>query len=374
MHELLALEAIARLGSVQAAAEALHVTPSGVSHRVGSLERRIGAKLLRRQGRGVVLTDVARRCVDAVRPSFAELSAATARLRSREHDLVRIATAPAIGAARQQPQLARYAAVREDARFEIVSVATTDELPPDRWDVLIHYGEHPRRGSLRRRLFDDRLCRVCAPSLADSRGASQPVLRLAQLHAPAAASVAPAAPSQLIFDDALAMLEAAEDGGPKTRLRCAACGWTHWNNPTPVLAAVIECADRGGQVLLARNAAWPSKMFALITGFMEAGETPQDGIVREIKEETQLDTRSLALVGVYDFQRMNQVIIAFHAVCEGEVRLSPELADWRLYDPPQLKCWPAGTGYALADWLRARGHEPVFFTPEENAERRRGLD
>lgn len=212
MHELLALEAIARLGSVQAAAEALHVTPSGVSHRVGSLERRIGAKLLRRQGRGVVLTDVARRCVDAVRPSFAELSAATARLRSREHDLVRIATAPAIGAAWLLPQLARYAAVREDARFEIVSVATTDELPPDRWDVLIHYGEHPRRGSLRRRLFDDRLCRVCAPSLADSRGASQPVLRLAQLHAPAAASVAPAAPSQLIFDDALAMLEAVAAG------------------------------------------------------------------------------------------------------------------------------------------------------------------
>ena len=27
---------------------------------------------------------------------------------------------------------------------------------------------------------------------------------------------------------------------PKTRLRCPACGWTHWNNPTPVLAAVIE--------------------------------------------------------------------------------------------------------------------------------------
>jgi hypothetical protein len=38
----------------------------------------------------------------------------------------------------------------------------------------------------------------------------------------------------------------AEDGGPKERLRCPACGWTHWNNPTPVLAAVIECTDRGG--------------------------------------------------------------------------------------------------------------------------------
>ena len=162
-----------------------------------------------------------------------------------------------------------------------------------------------------------------------------------------------------------------EDSGPTERLRCPACGYTHWNNPTPVLAAIVEYR---GQVLLARNAAWPAKMFALITGFMEAGETPQEGITRELKEETNLDASAVKLVGVYDFQRMNQVIIAYHVVADGVVRLSPELLDWRLYDLPELKCWPAGTGYALADWLRSRGHEPVFFSAEENAERRRGLD
>src|SRR3954467_11579866 len=79
-----------------------------------------------------------------------------------------------------------------------------------------------------------------------------------------------------------------EAGGAKSRLRCPACGFTHWNNPTPVLAAIIEMADRGGQVLLARNAAWPGRMFALITGFMEAGESPEEGIAREVAEETSL--------------------------------------------------------------------------------------
>ena len=148
-----------------------------------------------------------------------------------------------------------------------------------------------------------------------------------------------------------------EDGGEKLRLRCVACGFTHWNNPTPVLAAVIEYQ---GQVLLARNAAWSGRVFALITGFMEAGETAQEGIAREIKEETNLDVTALSLIGVYDFQRMNQVIIAFHAVAEGEVRLSPELVEYKLYAPEAVKCWPAGTGYALADWLRGRGHEPQF--------------
>ena len=152
----------------------------------------------------------------------------------------------------------------------------------------------------------------------------------------------------------------AEDGGDKERLRCPACGFTHWNNPTPVLAAVIEYE---GKILLAQNAAWPGKMYALITGFMEAGEAPQEGIAREIFEETNLSTSALKLLGVYDFQRMNQVIIAYHAVCHGVVKLSPELVDYRLFAPEQVRCWPSGTGYALAEFLRARGHEPVFIDP-----------
>ena len=151
-----------------------------------------------------------------------------------------------------------------------------------------------------------------------------------------------------------------EDGGPKQRLRCPACGWTHWNNPTPVLAAIIECTDRNGQVLLARNAAWPGRMFALITGFMEAGETPEEGIVREVMEETSLVVDRLTLVGVHEFKRMNQVIVTYHALARGEVRLSPELAEYKFYDLADLRCWRAGTGLALADWLRTRGHEPQF--------------
>jgi NADH pyrophosphatase NudC (nudix superfamily) len=159
---------------------------------------------------------------------------------------------------------------------------------------------------------------------------------------------------------ALAWLTQDEDGGPKSRLRCAACGWTWWNNPTPVLAAIVECTDRGGRVLLARNAAWSGRLFALITGFMEAGETPEQGITREVLEETALQVDHLKLVGVYDFQRMNQLIIAYHAQAHGEVRLSPELAEYKLFEPQDLRCWRAGTGYALADWLRGRGHEPQF--------------
>jgi len=155
-------------------------------------------------------------------------------------------------------------------------------------------------------------------------------------------------------------LAQAEDGGVRTRLRCPACGWTHWNNPTPVLAAVIECVDREGRLLLARNAAWKGRMFGLITGFMEAGESPEEGVRREVAEETSLEVQALSLIGVYDFQRMNQLIVAYHAQARGEIRLSPELAEFKLFEPAQVRCWRAGTGQALADWLRGRGHEPRF--------------
>ncbi len=85
----------------------------------------------------------------------------------------------------------------------------------------------------------------------------------------------------------MAILEVAHD----------ALGVLLQHNPTPVLAAIVEI---NGKVLLARNAAWPSKMFALITGFMEAGESPQDGIAREVKEETHLDVQACTLVGAYE--------------------------------------------------------------------------
>ena len=159
----------------------------------------------------------------------------------------------------------------------------------------------------------------------------------------------------------LALIVQAEDGGDKERLRCPACGFTHWNNPVPVLAAVIECVDQGGKLLLARNAAWPGRFFGLVTGFMEKGETPEEGILREVAEETSLQSAGApALLGVWDFQKMNQLIVAFHVPAQGEIRLSPELAEYKLFEPAQVRCWRQGTGQALANFVRSRGHDPVF--------------
>jgi hypothetical protein len=39
---------------------------------------------------------------------------------------------------------------------------------------------------------------------------------------------------------------------------------------------------------------------------------------------------------------------------------APELAEYKLMEPAQIKCWPAGTGRAVADWLTSRGIEPQW--------------
>jgi NAD+ diphosphatase len=146
-------------------------------------------------------------------------------------------------------------------------------------------------------------------------------------------------------------LELRERDGAE-RLVCAPdCGFVHWDNPLPVVAAIVE---HEGGVILARNKTWPEKMFGLITGFLEKGETPERGVAREVKEELGLDASATHLVGLYPFDRTNELIIAYHVPATGTVVLNEELIDYRRIAPERVKPWNFGTGLALADWLTGR--------------------
>jgi NAD+ diphosphatase len=130
------------------------------------------------------------------------------------------------------------------------------------------------------------------------------------------------------------------------------CGFVVWDNPVPVVAAVVE---HRGQVILVRQKGWPEKMLGLVTGFLERGETPQEGVLREVREELGLEGSVQALIGVYAFTEMNQVILAFHVLAEGEIVLGPELDGTRAIAHGKLRPWPMGTGLAVRDWLEKRG-------------------
>jgi NAD+ diphosphatase len=140
----------------------------------------------------------------------------------------------------------------------------------------------------------------------------------------------------------------AHHGRERALCEAEGCGFVHWGNPTPVVAAIIE---HEGQMLLARGKNWPEKMFALVTGFLEAAESPEEGVLREVKEETGLDGEVLSLVGVYPFELRNELIIAFHVRTAGTITLGEELAAYKLIPKEKLRAWPLGTGLAVQAWI-----------------------
>lgn len=141
----------------------------------------------------------------------------------------------------------------------------------------------------------------------------------------------------------------------RERLVCPSCGFIHYGNPTPVVAALVE---HQGEALLVRNKGWPDTWFGLVSGFLEAGESPQDGVLRELKEELNLDGTVVSLIGVYPFEMRNEVIIAFHVRATGTPQAGEELADFKRVAIHKLRPWPQGTGMAVRDWLAAQNPTP----------------
>ncbi|MBM4228529.1 MAG: NUDIX domain-containing protein [Gammaproteobacteria bacterium] len=144
----------------------------------------------------------------------------------------------------------------------------------------------------------------------------------------------------------------------KTRDVCMdnRCGFVNWNNPVPVVAGIVEWNDH---VILLRNVGWPATWYGLCTGFLEAGEMPEEAVVREVKEETGLDGTLQSYVGMYEFHRRNQLLICYHVTVDSnEVTCPPdEIADHKWIHIEKVQPWTAGTGQALRDWLRSRGIE-----------------
>jgi ADP-ribose pyrophosphatase YjhB (NUDIX family) len=79
------------------------------------------------------------------------------------------------------------------------------------------------------------------------------------------------------------------------RSHCPACGWIHYGNPAPAAGAVIV---RGSRVLLVRRARPPyAGTWDIPGGFLEAGESAEAAVRRELREELGVTARSLRFIG-----------------------------------------------------------------------------
>ena len=129
----------------------------------------------------------------------------------------------------------------------------------------------------------------------------------------------------------------------------------HWDNPVPVVAALIEYQ---GKIVLARNSQWPEGIFSLVTGYLEKNETPEEAVVREVKEELGLDSKAREFIGCYSFIEKNQIILAHWVVATGVLTTGNEITEVRLLSREELKLWQFGhlalTSIIAKQWLDKR--------------------
>lgn len=114
--------------------------------------------------------------------------------------------------------------------------------------------------------------------------------------------------------------------------RCPACGQVAYPRVSP---AVIVLIERGDDVLLARGSHLAAGMYALIAGFVEAGESLEDTVRREIREEVGIEVDRIAYFGSQSWPFPHSLMVGFTAqYLAGEIRLDPaELEDARWFSP-----------------------------------------
>ncbi|MES1939212.1 LysR family transcriptional regulator [Salinisphaera sp. T5B8] len=139
LSALRAFEAAARLGSFKAAAEALHLSPTAVSHHIRGLEAQLGVSLFVRRTRAITPTEAGLQLSQAATRAFSELEAAVAALRDDENRLT-ISTTPAFATLWLAPRIDDFEQRHPDLRIRLVSSTEPVDLERDREvDIAIRY-------------------------------------------------------------------------------------------------------------------------------------------------------------------------------------------------------------------------------------------
>ncbi len=129
------------------------------------------------------------------------------------------------------------------------------------------------------------------------------------------------------------------------------CGFVHWDNPIPVVAALVLYETR---YLIARHAGWPNGLFSLISGYLEKHETPEQAVIREVREELGLSSQVTRHIGNYSFLRKNQLLLAYEVVGTGALAVNHELVELKHLLPEELARYDFGplslTQAIVTDW------------------------
>jgi NAD+ diphosphatase len=125
--------------------------------------------------------------------------------------------------------------------------------------------------------------------------------------------------------------------------RCPACGAQHFPRTDPVV--IVRVVD-GERLLLGRQASWAPGRVSVLAGFVEPGETLEEAVRREVREESNVEVGDVAYVASQPWPFPSSLMIGFHAVAAGgQPRPGDgELCDVRWFDRAELEAAIAGTG------------------------------
>jgi NAD+ diphosphatase len=129
---------------------------------------------------------------------------------------------------------------------------------------------------------------------------------------------------------------------------CEECGLVSYPRLSP---SIIVLVHRGEEMLLARNARWPTNMFSTLAGFVEPGESIEQTVHREVLEEVGLRVTNLRYLGSQSWPFPNSLMLGFHAeYAGGDIRCQEgEIAEARWFHHTQLPNVPPAT--AISRWL-----------------------
>jgi DNA-binding transcriptional LysR family regulator len=165
--------AVVEARTIARAAEALGMSPSGVSRALARLEQRVGARLLARTTRSLSLTDEGRRFYEQVGPHLSgieeaaiEASGSAAKVRGR----LRVNIDPYFSRIVLARHLAAFLARYPELSIELIMRDSVGDLVADGFDLALRFGEPPVGSFVARTLTETRVVTVASPAYLKTRG------------------------------------------------------------------------------------------------------------------------------------------------------------------------------------------------------------
>ena len=118
--------------------------------------------------------------------------------------------------------------------------------------------------------------------------------------------------------------------------KCPVDGSEHFPRVDP--AMIVLVTDPGDRALLARNAMWPQRRVSILAGFVEAGESAEQAVTREVAEETGIAVSAVTYLGSQPWPMPQSLMLGFRAAAVGtEIKVdADEIAEANWYSREEL--------------------------------------